>query len=312
VAVPGPPLALYRAPDCCFISLDPRLGVDLGGARVELKSVAVYIVEVEDQDREKEATRHLLSHLAFRLDLLRYLSLGTGSWVIMEVQKPHLVPGLFGDIDILAGNLELKNPADVCEGVKWPPVSTRIVGVEVKCAYFSQSEGPQSEKDSPKKIKKLRGRIDLLLEMGLNQVGLLDVIGNEATEGVGAFVSTMGRAMDSLRAFQPLIEARLPDDTPAAQYCWAVGSVIGGDERIRGGGGLKVVRAGLENPLLAAGDESAVRNRGTLIKNLTEMFSAVPAPTYWPLFFIDCMQCRNLHFLDDSSCLWKPGSKVAV
>lgn len=230
----------------------------------------------------------------------------------MEVQKPHLVPGLLGDIDILAGNLELKNPDDVCEGLKWPPVSTRIVGVEVKCAYFSKSEGPQSEKDSPKKIKKLRSQIDLLLEMGLNQVGLLDVIGNEPTEGVGAFVSAMGRAMDSLRAFQPLIEVRLPDDTPAAQYCWAVGSVIGGDERIRGGGGLKVVRPGLQNPLLAAGDELAVRNRERLIESVAEMLSAIPAPTYWPLFFADCMECGRLHFLSDKSCLWKPRRKGEV
>jgi hypothetical protein len=272
----------------------------------------MYIVEVEDQDREREATRHLLSHLAFRLDLLRYLSLGRGSWVIMEAQKSHLVPGLFGDIDILAGNLDLKDPTDIPEGLKWPPVSTRVVGVEVKCAYFSQSEGPQSEKDSPKKVKKLRGRIELLLEMGLNQVGLLDVIANEPTEGVSAFVSAMGRAKDSLRAFQPLIEARLPSYTPAAQYCWAVGSVIGGDERIRGGGGLKVVRPGLENPLLAAGDEAVVRSRETLIKNVAKMLSAIPPPIYWPLFFIDCMECGRLHFLNDKSCVWKPGRKVTV
>jgi hypothetical protein len=269
----------------------------------------MYIVEVDDNDREKEATRHLLSHLFFRLDLLRYLSLGEGSWVIMEAQKPHLVPGLVGDVDILAGNLELNNPTTVSEGLKWPPVSSRIVGVEVKCSYFSQSDGPQSEKDSPKKIKKLRGRMDLLLEMGLDQVGLLDVIGNEPTEGVGAFISAVGRALDSLRAFQPLIEARLGDDTTAAQFCWPVGSVFGGDEGIRGGGSLKVVRAGLENPLLAACQESAIRNRATLVSNVSRMLGHIPPPTYLPLFFIDCMDCGRLHFLHDASCLWKPKQK---
>jgi len=92
--------------------------------------------------------------------------------------------------------------------------------------------------------------------MGFDKIGLLDVIGNEPTEGVGVFISAVGRAQDSLRAFQPLIEARLGDDTPAAQFCWLVGSVFGGDEGIRGGGSLKVVRAGLENPLLAAGAQS--------------------------------------------------------
>ena len=69
----------------------------------------MYIVGVDDNDREKDATRHLLSHLFFRLDLLKYLGLGEASWVIMEAQKPHLVPGLRGDVDILAGNLELNN-----------------------------------------------------------------------------------------------------------------------------------------------------------------------------------------------------------
>ena len=105
--------------------------------------------------------------------------------------------------------------------------------------------------------------MDLLQEMGFDKIGLLDVIGNEPTEGPGAFVSALGRARDSLRAFQPLIEARLGDDTSAAQLCWPVGSVFGGDEGIRGAGSLKLVRPGLENPLLAAGKESAVRNRET-------------------------------------------------
>jgi hypothetical protein len=270
----------------------------------------MYIVEVDDNNREKAATRHLLSHLGFRLDILRFMGLGEGSWVIMEAQKPHLVPGLFGDVDILAGNLELRNPTNVSEGLKWPPISSRVVAVEVKCSYFSQSAGPQSEKDSPKKIKKLRGRMDLLQEMGFDKIGLLDVIGNEPTEGPGAFVSALGRARDSLRAFQPLIEARLGDDTAAAQFCWPVGSVFGGDEGIRGAGSLKLVRPGLENPLLAAGKESAVRNRETLVNNVSRMLADIPAPAYWPLFFIDCMDCDRLHFLHDASCLWKPEQRA--
>jgi hypothetical protein len=271
----------------------------------------MYIAEVDDNEREKEATRHYLSQLMFQPDLLVYLGLHAGSWVIMEAQKPHLVPGLFGDVDILAGNLELNSPNDVSKGLKWPPVSSRVVGVEVKCSYFSQSAGPQSEKNSPKKIKKLRGRMDLLLEMGLDKIGLLDVIGNEPTEGVGAFVSALGRALDSMRAFQPLIEARLGDDTAAAQFCWPVGSVFGGDEGIRGAGSLKVVRPGLENPLLGAGDEAALRNREILLNNVSRMFAEITVPSYWPLFFIDCIVCGRLHFLDDASCLWKPKKKAA-
>jgi hypothetical protein len=271
----------------------------------------MYIVEVDDHQREKVATRHLLCHVSFRLDLLRYLGLGPGSWVIMEAQKPHLIPELRGDVDILAGNLELKNPSDASEGLKWPPVSTRVVGVEVKCCYFSQADGPKSKKDSPNKIRKLRGGMDLLREMGLNKTALLDVIGNEPTESAGAFVSAAGRAMRSLQVCQPFLEARRPDDISAAQLCWPVGSVVGGDEQIRGAGALRVVRSGLENPLLAVADESAIRNRERLIKSVTEMLEGISMPIYWPLFFIDCMNCGRVQFLHDP-CLWKPARKDVV
>jgi len=70
------------------------------------------IIYVDSRDREKEATRHFLSHLLFRLDLLKAMGMDGLTWVIMEAQKPHLVPGLFGDVDILAGNLQFKDPED--------------------------------------------------------------------------------------------------------------------------------------------------------------------------------------------------------
>lgn len=299
----------------------------------------MHIVAVDDNDRETEATRHFLSHLFFRSDLLNALGMDSLTWVVMEAQKPHLIPGHFGDVDILAGNLEFKDPNQfvaelrgaeqkwsgmqeaalqdyACKGVteadglKWPPVSSRVVAVEVKCSYFTQSDGPQSEKDSPKKVKKLRCRMDLLLKMGLDQVALLDVIGNDPTEGPGAFIEAAGRAYDSLKAFQPIIEARLPNDTTAAQFCWPVGSVFGGDEGMRGTGGLRQIRPGLQNPLVAAGDETTMRNRATLIESVSQLLASIPAPRYCPVFFIDCRKCERLHFLDDSTCLWRPKQKA--
>jgi hypothetical protein len=272
----------------------------------------MYIVDVDSLDREKEATRHFLSNPMFRSDLLGSMELGNGCWVMMEAQKPHLVAGLVGDVDILAGNLELKNRGRPSDGIVWPPVSTRIVGVEVKCGYFSQDDGPQSEKDSPKKIKKLRGRIDLLLEMGFDKVGLLDIIANEPTEGVGAFISAAGRAIESLRAFRPLIEARLPEVTPAAQFCWPIGSVFGGDEAKRGGGGLKILRPGVENPLIESRDAAALRNRASVIESVASMLAALPLPTYWPVLFIDCADCQRVHLLSDDACLWNPAAKPAA
>jgi|SRR5579871_3091264 len=293
------------------------------------------IVDVDDRDREKEATRHFLSHLFFRMDLLKAMGMDSLTWVIMEAQKPHLVPGLLGDIDILAGNLQSKDMRDflhalervreqfpgmnelaqqdmaakiVCEdsGLCWPPESSRVVGIEVKCGYFDTQDGPQSHKSSTKKVQKLRQRIDLLLEMGLDAVALLDIIGNEAASGANAFLDAGWQAQQSARAFQPLIEARLSDETPAAQFCWAVGAVFDRDESFSGGGGLLTVRRGLPNPLLQEGDAVARANRRTLLASIASMLGAVPVPRYCPVFFIDCMECGRLHLLEDPACRWMP------
>ncbi len=53
-----------------------------------------------------------------------------------------------------------------------------------------------------------------------------------------------------------------------------------------------------------------MRNRATLIMNMTEMLASIPALRYCPLFFIDCRKCKRLHFLDDSTCLWRPKKKA--
>ena len=111
------------------------------------------------------------------------------------------------------------------------------------------------------KTKRLRQRIDLLLEMGFDAVALLDVIGNEPAQGPSAYLDAGWRARQSARAFQPILEARLTDDIPAAHFCWAVGSVFDRDERFSGGGGLLTVRRGLPNPLLQEGNADALAKR---------------------------------------------------
>jgi hypothetical protein len=297
------------------------------------------IVQVNDTDREKTATRHFLSHPLFRRDLLCALGMDGLTWVIIEAQKPRLIPGQFGDVDILAGNITFKNPQEFAralrdaenqwpgmsepalqeyackvvaeaDGLNWPPISSRIVGVEVKCGYLDREKGPQSTKSSPKKVDGTRGQIDRLIEMGLDMVALLDIIGNNPTEAYGAFLEAGRRAQDSARAFQPILEGRLPANTPAAQFCWSVGSVFDRDERFSGGGGLLRLRQGLPN-LTAGATEDAVLNRKTLLKNVSDFLGILPTPRFCPVFFIDCPDCAWLHFLDDSACAWKPKPKVS-
>jgi hypothetical protein len=293
----------------------------------------MYLVEIDDQERESEATRHLLSNLFHRRNLLGPLGMDTLTWVVMEAQKPHLIPGVVGDVDILAGNLEFKDPElflrelrlaearwpdwdlaslqdYACKGVteanglQWPPRPSRVIGVEVQCGYFDVNEGPKSTKASRQKVEGKRGQIDRLLEIGLDMVALTDVIVNSPMGGSGsdAWMAAAGRAHDSLRAFQAIIEGRLPDDTSAAQFVWSVAGVPGGDERLKGAGGIRQVRPGLPNPLLASADAKALNKRAVLIEKVSELLATIPAPRYCPVVFIDCRKCRRLHYLDQGEC----------
>lgn len=298
------------------------------------------IVQVDANDREKQATRHFLSHVTFRRYLLTALGMDGLTWVIMEAQKPSLIPGLFGDVDILAGNLEFSDVEDfiaalaevrqqhpdmneplqqdlACKkvteanGLRWPPLSSRMVGVEVKCGYFDREDGPQSTKSSPKKVDGIRGQIERLFEMGLDMVALLDVIGNDPADGPSAYLDAARRARGSVRAFQPIIEARLPEGTAAAQFCWPVGSVFNRDERFSGAGGLLTVRSGLANPLVQDAQEPTMSNRRAMIQNICRMLGTIPRPRHCPVFFVDCQVCGRLHYLDDPACHWTPRGKVA-
>lgn len=295
------------------------------------------ILEVDDRDREKLATRHFLSHLIFREDLLRALGMDSLTWVIMEAQKPTLIPGLVGDIDFLARNLAFKDVQEftaaleevrtewpgmnealqqflACKkvtegnGLQWPPMSSRIVGVEVKCGYFDH-DGPHSTKSSPKKVEGLRRQLQRLFDMGLDMVALLDVIGNNPAKGPNAYLDAAWRAHASERAFQPVLEARLQDGTMAAQFCWPVGSVSGREEHVSGSGGLLQIRRGRPNPLTTSADDATMNNRRILLQNVCTMLGAIPAPRCCPVFFLQCEDCKRLHFLDDTTCKWKPRDK---
>jgi hypothetical protein len=61
-------------------------------------------------------------------------------------------------------------------GLKWPPQPVFVVGIEVKCAFFTDKL--RASKSSDAKVEGIRKQIDWLKRMGLDSVGLLDVIGN--------------------------------------------------------------------------------------------------------------------------------------
>jgi hypothetical protein len=288
----------------------------------------VYIIEMDDQQREAEATRHVLSSPLHQERLLGPMGLGKLTWVIMEAQKPGLVPGMVGDVDILAGPMEFSYPETFdsalkeerslraewhpywheylagkrvaeADGIKWPPTPSYVIGIEVKCSYFDTEPG--STKSSPRKVYGIRKQIDSLLKMGLDRVALLDVIANPPSDGANsqAWMVAAHQARTSLEATREILAGRLPDDSASGHFVWASGSVVGGDESMRGAGVPALLRQPVTNPALAAADEKVLANRRTLLQRIPRLFADTAAPRYFPIVFIDCQECHRLHRLTD-------------
>ena len=118
----------------------------------------MYIVEVDNQERETEAIRHIVGSF-HKEELLGWFGFDALTFVIVEAQKPKLTPGVVGDVDILAGNLDFKDWADYrsalaemeakhpeyppalktqlagkivseADGLKWPPEPIFIAGIQ--------------------------------------------------------------------------------------------------------------------------------------------------------------------------------------
>ena len=169
---------------------------------------AVYLIEIDSQKRESEATRHLLQ-LFHKEELLGALGLGPLAWIVIEAQKSRLIPGIVGDVDILAGNLDFQNWSQmeaaveemksrepdwppqlqiqlagkmVAEsgGLVWPSKSSHVAGAEVKCAYFTDQI--KSAKSSKDKVAGIRSQIDWLENMGLDRFALVDIVGTRISD----------------------------------------------------------------------------------------------------------------------------------
>ena len=287
----------------------------------------MFIIDTDSQERESEAIRRVLAsfHKEF---ILAPMGLGTLSWVIMEAQMPALIPELVGDVDILAGTMAFGDPESfnsaleevnaryagahpsfaenlagkmIAEtgGIQWPPEPSYVVGVEVKCSYFDTK--PRSTKSSPDKVAGIRQQIDKLLRMGLDRVGLLDVIANPPSDGVdsGAWLAAASQAQTSLAAAESILGGRLSADSPAGQFVWAVGPVVGGTEDMRGAGAPRLLRAPQMNPALDAKHPETTANRQTLMASIAKLLAGMPRPRYFPIVYTDCRKCRRLHVLSD-------------
>jgi hypothetical protein len=283
----------------------------------------MYLTEMDDQNRESESIRHLLASPMHKEYLLGPMGLGSLSWIISEVNNTHLVPSIGGEVDILAGPLEFCEPdefqrvlagtraqrpdwnpslleylaaKEIAEagGIVWPPAPAYVVGIEVKCAYFS--DRLHSAKDSKRHVHGIRKQVERLANMGVDRVALLDVIANPPSAGLksNAWFEAACRAQDSLKEMEEIIKARLPEDTAAAQFVWSVGSVAGGDESMRGAGAPRIVRRGIANPALANPSADVASNRKLLLEGVARTLGRLPRPSFFPAIFAGCRVCNQI------------------
>jgi hypothetical protein len=189
-------------------------------------------------------------------------------------------------------------------GLAWPPKPVFTAGIEVKCAYFT--DRLKASKSSEEKVAGIRNQVEYLEKMGLDRVGLLDVIGNEpAYQEDGGWFGALHRANRSLDAMNGILKERLSPDSTSAQFVWSVGSIGGGDELMRGAGEPRMLRQPKRNLWLERQAPEALAYRAALLENIPKLLAYLPIPSYFPVVFIDCRKCKAIHYLEDPSCSWK-------
>jgi hypothetical protein len=285
-----------------------------------------HIIHQDSRERESVATHRLLATMPLRERV--FGELGAFSWFIMELRFSTL--GLEGDgeIDILGGRLAPTDhaayrvmyeeearrlpsaPPQFVDwmatkryveegGIAWPPRTDFLIGVEVKCAYEKDGE-IKSKKDSPEKLRDLHKQLRRDLDLGLDYVGLLDILANEPATGDGsdAWWHATSKSFESFQKMRPTLDQRLPSDLPVGHWAWSVGAVIGGDETMRGAGGPRQLREAVHN--------ERTPQRARVDELLAQLLTNLPRPRTWPVLLKDCRNCGALHpfheFSDYKEC----------
>jgi hypothetical protein len=292
---------------------------------------------VEDPEREREGVQTLVGVPFILEGLLSPLGLNPYfAWFLLGVNKRRLRASANGDIDLLAGPLEWKDPNQFFSkleeekrikqgwhptwppifaalrlanegGIRWPPPLNYLVAIEAKCAYLNPQadaisrENLRSTKTSKQKIVHTRAQLRDLLRMGFDQVALLDIIANPPVSGLDgqAWFIAAEVAERSRRAMLPNLENRLPDNSPFGHFVWSSGAVVGGDESRRGAGCPVQLRPAVQNPLLGGAEVKASRRE--VEENLRIELERIPAPHNLRVILRDCGKCGQLHS-DVSSC----------
>ena len=187
-------------------------------------------------------------------------------------------------------------------GIKWPPLTNYLVGIEAKCAYFdTESDNIKSKKSSKEKVYKIREQVENLLSFGFDKVALLDMIANPPASGIDgqAWITALNIATSSKDAMSLILRQRLPNNSTAGHWVWSIGSIIGGDETRRGVGAPIELQKAAENKFLYVNTDVKT-NREKMEIALNKIFGKLSPPYNFPVIFVDCRTCRTIHRLGDT------------
>src|SRR5206468_12280978 len=145
-------------------------------------------------------------------------------------------------------------------GLTWPPNTDYLVGVEVKCAYFTDVIHAAK---SGKKLD-IRKQLEGLQIMGFDRVVLLDIIANEPVSGVGiqARLNASSRAHDATERMRSVLNDRITSGAAVDHFALSIGAVTGGEENLQGCGQPTLLHRGPPN--FHGGDRNQISNRDTM------------------------------------------------
>ena len=283
-----------------------------------------YIIDLPGEKREREAIRKLLQVPCLPDRVFVPLGLvSCFSWYLLNIKMERLTSTMHGDVDILTGRLDWSDPKDFelltleeaknnpefppsshresaalklaeSGGIKWPPSTDYLVGIEAKCAFFDKKTGVvKSQKSS---FRKIHIQIEKLLKLGFNKVALLDIIANppQYSEISGqAWLLSLNQSLMSIEKMEAL-KGRIPESSPAGHWVWSAGSVEGGDETKRGAGAPIKLRGAEQNTFLQTDPETQSRRR-EMEQELSKICSKFTSPCSFPVILIDCENCGKIH-----------------
>jgi hypothetical protein len=292
---------------------------------------------IESPQGEHAAIRKLQGLFCILDEFFRPLNLSPYyCWFLLEIQMDALVNSFKGDVDILIGRLQARDQKDfetalakytkelpnahptwhyqlaaldIAEsgGIEWPPKTDYLVGVETKCLKLDpnateiSAHSVRSRKSSRQAVRKIRLKVDRLLDMGFDKVALLEFIANPPASGVDSRAWSLASsiAFRSEQAVASVFENRLLPNSLAGHWVCSVGSVGGADETLRGSGGVTEYHPVSDNPY--HDDPQRTARRHEMEQNLRSILASLPAPRFFPVLFINCIPCGHIHrsYLDD-------------